>query len=204
LADDHAIAVESLRAVIEPHYEIVGTATDGRALIKAAQLLRPDLILLDVRMPSLCGIDATIEIKATMPEIKVVFVTMHTNSTYVKAALEAGASGYVLKSAVPEVLLEAVRLVLDDRIYVSPGLSTERLSRSRQPARSTASRLSLREQETLRLVGEGRSVAEIAHDMNISVKTVAFHRMNIRKKLRLKSASELAKHAAEALSKGSI
>ena len=125
LADDHAPTLEGIIAIIAPHYEIAGSVADGRALVEAALRLKPDLIVVDITMPLLSGIEAARQIKTSLPGIKLLFVTMHSSSAYVRAALEAGATGYVLKSAVLEELLDAVQSVLEGRIYTSPGLSTE-------------------------------------------------------------------------------
>ena len=127
LADDHPLMLEGIRSVLAPHYEIAGTVTDGRALLEAAPRLKPDLIVLDITMPHLNGIDAASQIKTSLPGIKLLFVSMHSSSVYVRAAVEAGGTGYVLKSAVLEELLDAVQSVLGGRMYISRGLSTEHL-----------------------------------------------------------------------------
>jgi len=124
LADDHAPTLEDISAIVAPHYDIAGTVADGRALVEAALRLRPDLIVVDITMPHLSGIEAARQIKKRLPEMKLLFVTMHSSSAYVRAALEAGATGYVLKSAVLEELLDAVQSVLGGQTYVSHGLST--------------------------------------------------------------------------------
>jgi DNA-binding NarL/FixJ family response regulator len=198
LADDHPLTLEGLRTFLEPHLEIVGTATDGRALVEAALRLQPDLIILDITMPLLNGVDAAIQIKKSLPAAKLLFVTMHVNPAYLEAALNAGATGYVLKSAAREELLDAIKTVMDGRIYVTPTLATEPLGRFTDPALAAASlHLSTRERETLQLIAEGRAAKEIAHVLNISIKTVAFHRDNIKKKLGLRTTAELTKHAIE-------
>jgi DNA-binding NarL/FixJ family response regulator len=196
LADDHAMALESIRAALASHYEIAGTVADGRALVEAALRLKPDMIVVDITMPHLSGIDAARKIHATLPRIKLLFVTMHTSSAYVKAALEAGGTGYVLKSAVLEELLPAVRRVLRGRIYLSPGLSIEHLERFQHSA-AAPTRLSKQELETLKLIAEGRTAEEAARAMNISIKAVEFHRRNIKRKLKVRTTSELTKHAKE-------
>jgi len=196
LADDNPSILAGIRAILAAHYEIAGTVADGQALVEAALRLKPDLIISDITMPHLNGIDAAIQIKTSLPGIKLLFVTAHSSSAYVRAALEAGGTGYVLKSAVVKELLDAIQSVLSGRIYVSPDLSTDHLERLEHPAAIT-SRLSKRERETLQLIAEGRSAYEIARAMNISIKTVAFHRGNIKKKLGLRTASELMKHAIE-------
>jgi DNA-binding NarL/FixJ family response regulator len=198
LADDHTLTLDGIRAVVEPHHEIVGTVMDGRALVEAALRLKPDLIILDITMPLLNGIDAAVQIKMSLPGVKLLFITMHVNPAYLEAALNAGGTGYVLKSAAREELLEAIQSVLNGRIYVSPSLSSEHLERFRNPARAAAVlRLSTREREVLQLIAEGRPAKEIAHLLNISIKTVAFHRENIKRKLGLRSTAELTKHAIE-------
>jgi DNA-binding NarL/FixJ family response regulator len=198
LADDHTLTLEGVRAVIEPHHEIVGMVLDGRAVVDAAVRLTPDLIILDITMPLLNGIDAAVQIKKRLPGVKLLFVTMHVNPAYLEAALSAGGNGYVLKSAAREELLEAIQSVMDGRIYVSPVLSSEHLERFQDPSRAAATlRLSTREREVLQLIAEGRSGKEIAHVLSISVKTVAFHRENIKRKLGLRTTAELTKHAIE-------
>lgn len=127
LADDHAQALEGMRALLAPHYEVAGAVADGRALVEAALRVKPDLVIADITMPHLSGIDAARQIKTSLPGIKLLFVTMHSSPAYVSAAFEAGGTGYVLKSGAREELLEAVQRVLNGRIYVSPSLSTEHL-----------------------------------------------------------------------------
>jgi len=140
LADDHAPTRESISAVLTPHYEIAGTLENGLALVEAARRLKPDLIVLDITMPLVSGIEAARQIKTDLPRIKMLFITMHSSSAYVKAALDAGGTGYVLKSGTPDELLEAVQSVMNGRIYVSSSLLTEHLEQN--PAPSATSRLS--------------------------------------------------------------
>ncbi len=193
LADDHALLLEAIRRVLAPHYEIVGTVKDGRALVVAALRLKGDLIVSDITMPHLNGIDAAIQIKASLPGTKLLFVSAHSSSAYVTAAFKAGGTGYVLKSAVLEELLDAAQSVLKGRMYISSGLSTELLGRFQHPV-TAISRLSKREHETLRLIAQGRAAEEIAQAMNISIKTVSFHRRNIKRKLGLRTTSELTRY----------
>jgi len=198
LADDHTLTLEGIRAVVEPHHEIVGAVADGRALVEAAIRLKPDLIILDITMPLLNGIDAAVQIGKSFPGVKLLFVTMHVNPAYLEAALNAGGTGYVLKSAAREELLDAIEAVMNGRIYVTPSLSSEHLERFKDPSLAAATlRLSAREREILQLIAEGRSAKEMAHLLNISVKTVAFHRENIKRKLGLRTTAELTKHAIE-------
>jgi len=198
LADDHPLMLEGIRTFLEPHLKSVGAVTDGRALVEAALRLKPDLIILDIAMPLLNGIDAAVQIKKSLPDTKLLFLTMHANPAYLQAALNAGATGYVLKSAVHGEILEAIRSILNGRIYVSPNLSRESLERFRDPARAAATlRLSTREREILQLIAEGRAAKEIADVLSISFKTVAFHRGNIKRKLGLGTTAELTRYAIE-------
>ena len=198
LADDHPLTLEGIRAFLEPHLESVGTVTDGRALVEAALRLKPDLIILDITMPLLNGIDAAVQIKKTLPGVKFIFVTMHINPAYLEAVLKAGGTGYVLKSAAREELLDAIKAVLNGRIFVSPSLSSDPLDRFSEPSQAAAAlHLSSREREILQLIAEGRTAKGIAFILSISTKTVAFHRDNIKRKLGLRTTAELTKHAIE-------
>ncbi len=198
LADDHPLTLEGLRAFLEPHIENVGIAMDGKELVDAAFRLKPDLIILDITLPLLNGIDAAIQIRKSLPDVKLLFVTMHVNPAYLEAALNTGATGYVLKSAAREELIDAIKSVLSGRIFVSPSLSSERLERFSDPSRAAASlRLSAREREALQLIAEGKSAKEIAFHLSVSIKTVAFHRGNIKRKLGVRSTAELTKYAIE-------
>lgn len=198
VADDHTLTLEGIRAVLDPHHEIVGAVTNGRMLVEAAVGLKPDLIVADISMPLLNGIDAAIQIRKLLPDVKIIFITMHVNPAYLEAALNVGATGYVLKSSAREELLDAIKSVQNGRIYVTPSLSSEPLERFQNPARAAATlRLSLRERETLQLIAEGKAAKEIAYAMNISIKTVAFHRENIKRKLGLRTTAELTRHAIE-------
>ena len=164
--------------------------------MEAARRLKPDLIVLDITMPLVSGIEAARQIKTDLPRIKMLFITMHSSSAYVKAALDAGGTGYVLKSALREELLDAVQSVLKGRIYISSGLWAELLGKLQHPADAT-SRLSKRERETLQLIAEGLTAGETAQTMSISIKTVSFHLVNIKRKLGLSTTSELTKHAID-------
>lgn len=198
LADDHPLTLEGMRVFLEPYFENIGTAKDGRAAVEEALRLKPDLAILDITMPLLNGIDAAIHIRKSLPEVKLLFVTGHADPAYLEAALNAGGTGYVLKSASREELLGAVQTVLAGRIYITAALSTEKLEGARDPKRAALTlRLSARERETLQLVAEGRSAKEIAHILMISIKTVAFHRENIKRKLGLRTIAELTRHAVE-------
>ena len=125
LADDHKIVVEGLRTILEQEFELVGTVEDGRALVEAAEKLNPDVIVTDISMPLLNGIEAAQQIKKVTPKVKIVFLTMHPDVTYATRALEAGASGYVLKHAAPSELITAIKEVLNGRIYLTPMIAKD-------------------------------------------------------------------------------
>jgi len=195
LADDHAIVIEGERAVLAEHFEIVGAVSDGRSLLEAALSLKPDLIVLDVSMPLLSGIEAASHIRARLPEVKFLFFTMHSEISYLQAAFEAGAAGYVLKSAGNKELLGAVQKALEGQIYVSADLSGY-WGHLRHPDQvAKALRLSSREREVLYLIAEGKSSKEIAGILSISIKTVSFHRENIKRKLGVRTIAGLTRNA---------
>ena len=195
LADDHVIVLEGQKAVLSERFQVVGTVSDGRSLVEAALSLKPDLIILDVSMPLLSGIQAASRIKASLPEAKLLFFTMHSEPTYMQAAFEAGAAGYVLKSAGNEELLKAIKKVLEGQIYVSAELLGY-WGHLRAPDQvAKALRLSSREREILHLIAEGRSSKEIAGILSISVKTVSFHRENIKRKLGVRTIAGLTRNA---------
>lgn len=135
VADDHALTLAGICVLLQPHYEIVGTVTNGRDLVDTAMRVRPDVIILDITMPMLNGIDAAVQIREGLPAVKMLFLTMHITSAYVSSALKAGGTGYVLKSAANEDLLLALRKVMEGRLHVSAGVSGGNLERFRDPAR---------------------------------------------------------------------
>jgi DNA-binding NarL/FixJ family response regulator len=197
VADDHALILAGTCAILQAHYEIVGTVSNGRELIEMALRVLPDVVIMDISMPGLNGLDAAVKIKGRLPATKLVFLTMHTNPAYISSALKAGANGYVLKSAANEDLLLALRKVLDGGMHVSPGISAN-LDCFRDPARAAESlRLSRREREVLQLIAEGKAAKEIAFTLTVATRTVNFHRENIKQKLGLNSTAELTKYAIE-------
>ena len=198
LADDHPLTLEGIRAVLEPHLESVGTVTNGRELVEAALETKPDLIVLDITMPLLNGIDAAIQIRKSLPSVKLLFITMHVSPAYLEAALNVGGVGYVLKSSAREELLNAAESVLKGRIYITPGLSGKNFAGFADLSKAAANlRLTTREREILQLIAEGRAAKEMAYLLNISAKTVAFHRENIKRKLGLRTTAELTRYAME-------
>lgn len=200
LADDHPLVLAGLRSLLEAECEVLGVASDGRSLVEAALRLKPEVIVLDIGLPLLNGIDAARLIKKELPETKLLFLTMHSNLAYLKDALAAGASGYVLKTSAREELLGAVQDVVRNRIHVSPGFGEEIVSQfERHPRSITGSQsiLTARQREILQLVAEGRTAKEIAGILNVSLQTVAFHKHQIMNKLGLRTTAELTKYAIQ-------
>ena len=198
LGDDHSVVVKGIIGLLEPDYEIVGTAENGKALVDAAVRLRPDLVVLDISMPILNGIDAAREIKRVLPSTKLVFLSMHSSAVYLRKALEAGASGYVLKSGAAEELREAIAAARQGRIYVTPQFDPELMARVQSGAvpRSPVE-LTDRQKQILQLVAEGRQSKEIAGILHVSVKTVEFHRSRLMAKLGARSIAELTRCAIQ-------
>jgi DNA-binding NarL/FixJ family response regulator len=197
LADDHKIVTEGLKGLLEPEFELVGIVEDGRALLASAEKLRPDVIVADISMPLLNGIDSIRQIKKAHEEIKVVFLTMHPDVTYAVSAFEAGASGYVLKHSAPTELVSAIRSALNGKTFVTPLLAGEFMQHTRERAsqRDESTRLTGRQREILQLLAEGKSAKEIATVLNISSRTVEFHKYRIMKDLGIKNAAELVHYA---------
>jgi len=198
LADDHALMLDGIRNVLKTHYTVAGAVEDGKALVEAAIRLKPDLIILDITMPVLNGIDAAREIRHHLPEVKLLFVTMHTRPTYLQAALEAGANGYVVKSSGRKEILDAVAKVLRGKLHITPGVGGHGVNAPADSAQAAASlRLSPRERQILQLVAEGKSRKEVAYALDISEKTVAFHRNNLKRKLGLTTTAQLTRYALD-------
>lgn len=198
LADDHLLVMEGLRKLLEPEHDLVGTVEDGIALVDMAKELEPDVILLDISMPMLNGIEAARKIKKLLPECKLIFVTMHGDSTYVIEAFRAGASGYLLKRSAASELSQAIRAVLNGQQYLSPLVTKDVLNPLLEPSQDVPLRLgtlTARQREVLQLVAEGRSAKEIANILKISVKTVEFHKSQIMEHVGLRTTAELTKYA---------
>ena len=201
LADDHAIILEGLQRVLEPEFEIVGRASDGRDLVNQARLLKPDAVVLDIGMPLLNGIEAARQIKTALPVTKLIFLTQMGGRGYVYAAFEAHASAYLLKQSAIGELQVALREALAGRFYVSPhvckGVSEAMLNPNRNPAELFGGGLTARQREVLQLVAEGKTAKEIAAYLTISTKTVEFHKSAIMEELGLRTTAELTRYAVE-------
>ncbi len=199
LADDHALMLEGLRSLLEDRFDIVGVAADGHALVATAAQLKPDVILLDVSMPRLNGIEAARKLSRSLPNSKLIFVTMHADATFVAEAFKAGASGYVIKKSAPEELAAAIGEVCRGRTYVTPLVTRGFLNSVLSPHASPEpfGRLTPRQREVLQLVAEGLSIKQIAGTLHISPKTVEFHKSSLMNALGLRSTAELVKYAVK-------
>ncbi len=198
LADDHKIMLEGLRSLLEPEFEVVGTVADGRALVKAAERLRPEVVVVDVSMPLLNGIEAVREIKRMEIPVKVVFLTMHPDATYAKRAIQVGALGYVLKHSAPSELVTAIREAMRGRTYVTPALAGDALGLEGQGGTRSAEEpggLTARQREVLQLLAEGHSAKQIADIMCVSPRTVEFHKYRMMEILNVKTTAALIQHA---------
>lgn len=198
LADDHALVLEGFKKLLEDRYQVVGLVEDGRALLDTAVQLSPDVILVDISMPLLNGIDATRQLKRLLPNVKIVVVTMHADSAYLNEAFKAGASGYLLKQSAGSELHQALESVLNGNFYVTPlltkGLIDSAIGGTTLPTSRQAS-LTPRQREVLQLVSEGKTVKEIAQLLGISPKTVEFHKAQIMEQLDLRTTAALTKYA---------
>jgi len=197
LADDHAIVRQGLKLILSAHEDlhVVGEAANGREAVELAQRLKPDVVLMDVAMPELNGIEATRQMIAANPRTRVLVLSMHKEALYVREILRAGARGYILKDAIDKELVEAVRSVAQGDGYISPAVSGALLSDYRQNVTDPLDLLSSREHEVLRLIAEGKTNKEVASQLNLSVYTVDSHRGKIMEKLNLHSTGDLVRFA---------
>jgi DNA-binding NarL/FixJ family response regulator len=199
LADDHKILLEAFRKLLETHYEVVATVSDGRALLTAAATLKPDVILLDIGMPLLNGLEAARQLKSKLPAVRLIFLTMQEDPELAVEAMRAGASGYLLKTSASSELLHAMQEALKGKTYVTPRISQGmeqsfiRGPRGRQKAKS----LTPRQCEVVQLLAEGKSMKEIADVLHVTPRTVAFHKYKTMEELALKSTAELIQFAVK-------
>ena len=198
IADDHQILAEGVRGLLEPEFEVVGVLADGRDLLTAAKRLRPDVIVADITMPSLNGIEATVQLRDAGVTAKVVFLTMHRDVAYARRAMEAGATGFVLKHSAASELVTAIREALRGQTYITPMIAGE-LLQSYQGGDSNSCHslhhLTARQREVLQLLAEGRSAKEVAAMLKISVRTAEIHKARILEALGLRSTAELVQYA---------
>ncbi len=198
LADDHELVLGAFEKMLSGECEIVGRVSDGRALLGAAEKLRPDVIVLDIGMPLLNGLEAGRQIKQSLPDTKLVFVTMHEDADVAAEAFRGGASAYLLKRSAPSELMTAIREVVHGRSYVTP-LVTEGLVELLLKAdeRKHSPELTSRQREILQLLAEGRSMKEVAAELNITPRTVAFHKYRMMEQLKITSSAELIQYAVK-------
>ncbi len=196
LADDHVMICAGLAKLLEPHYEVVGTVEDGRALLKAADELRPNVVLLDIGMPLLNGLDAARELKKRMPHVKMIFLTMESDSYIAAEAFRAGAVAYLLKTSGPSELLQAVDDAVRGVSYVTPQIRRAMEDRFiRDPRALAPKQLTSRQREVLQMLAEGHSMKEIAYALEIAHRTVRFHKYQIMEELGITTNSDLVKYA---------
>lgn len=198
LADDHALLLGAFEKLLAEECDIVGQASDGRALVAAAETLKPDLIVLDISMPLLNGLEAGRQIKQKLRHVKLVFVTMNEDPDLAVEAFRIGASGYLLKTSAPSELSTAVREVMQGRSYVTPLITKDLVaSLMRTNSSKPGHRLTPRQREVLQLLAEGRSMKEVASVLNLTPRTVAFHKYRMMEQLKVKSTAELIQYAVK-------
>jgi DNA-binding NarL/FixJ family response regulator len=200
LADDHQIMLEGLKSLLGGEFEVVGSVEDGRALVDQAATLHPDVIVADISMPQLNGIEAARQIKKTDKNIKIVFLTMHPDATYAADAFEAGASGFVLKHSAPSELITAIHEAMKGRTYVTPLIAGDLIRTYQEggaPEKDLFKKISPRQREILQLLAEGKSGKEIASILDISVRTVEFHKYRMMEQLNIKTSAELVQYAVK-------
>jgi DNA-binding NarL/FixJ family response regulator len=196
LADDHTMVVEAFRKLLELEFEIVGTVGDGRALVTTAPGLKPDVIVIDISMPLLNGMDAGRELKRLLPRTKLIALTMNEDCEVASEALRSWASGYLLKKSAGSELVKAIREVLKGKSYVTPKVAQQLLDRFvRDPRRDHDKELTPRQRQVLQLLAEGRTMKETADFLHVTPRTIAFHKYRIMEEFGLKTNSDLVKFA---------
>jgi DNA-binding NarL/FixJ family response regulator len=198
IADDHNLMAELCKRLLEPEFDVVGVFTNGRALVRAAGELKPDVVVLDIAMPILNGLDAGRQMKQMLPALKLVYLTMNTDVTLAAEAFRRGASGYLLKTCAAADLVRAVRDVLRCRTYLSPALSVDTLNFLRTKPNKVIDESELltpRQREVLQLLAEGRAMKEVGAILRMSTRTVAYHKYRIMEVLSVRCSTELVKYA---------
>jgi DNA-binding NarL/FixJ family response regulator len=198
IADAHAFVADACRTLLEPEYDVVATVGDGRALVRIAADLKPQVIIIDIGMPLLNGLDAGCQVKQILRSVKLVFLTMNIDPALAAEAFRRGASGYLLKTCTASELILTIRQVLKGRSYLSPAIAKETvdfLLRQDREFIEEGQRLTERQREVLQLLTEGKSMKQVAHTLNVSKETVAFHKYRIREILNAKSDADLVQYA---------
>jgi DNA-binding NarL/FixJ family response regulator len=197
LADDHKMLVDALKRVLEPHYEVVGSVNDGRSLLESAAALLPDVVVVDIAMPKLNGLDAVRHLKKTMPAVKAVFMTMYEDPDLVGEAFRAGASAFLLKQGAALELTDAIEQVLKGRSYITPRAKNgvTQISLHASKSGKIASEPTPRQREVIQLLAEGLSMKEVANELNVTLRTVAGHKYAVMEHLQLKNNAALVQYA---------
>jgi DNA-binding NarL/FixJ family response regulator len=198
IADDHSFVADACRRLLEPEFDVVATVGDGRALVRIAATLKPEVILVDIAMPLLNGLDAGYQVKQLLDSVKLVFLTMNTDPALAAEAFRRGASGYLLKTSSASELIVAIRQVLNGRSYLSPAIAKEAvdfLLHQDKESIEEEDQLTERQREVLQLLTEGKSMQQVACVLNVSTSTVAFHKIRIKKILHASNDVELVQHA---------
>jgi len=197
IADDHQLMAEGCKSLLEPEFQVVGIVSDGRTLVKTAVSLKPDVILVDIAMPHLNGLDASEQLKHKLPSTRVVFLTMNTAAEVAAEAFRRGASAYVLKHSAAEELLTAVRKVVHGESYLSPMIAKETLTFLIGQGRRSAGekQITKRQSEILQLLAEGMSMKQVAAELDLKPGTVAFHKYRMMQALGVKTNAELLEYA---------
>ncbi|HWI69931.1 MAG TPA: response regulator transcription factor [Nitrospiraceae bacterium] len=195
LADDHVLVLEGFRRILQEHYDLVGTVGDGYALLAAAKTIQPDIVILDISMPLLNGIDTAAQLKKICPTAKIIIVTMHAGADYVRSAFEAGASAYVLKGSAVDELEQAIRAVLGGHSYITPLITKELVEIYLSAPSEKPKGLTPRQREVLQFLADGWTAKEIANFLHITSRTVEFHKGQILDQLKLKTTADLIKYA---------
>jgi len=198
LADDHRIVAEGLRGLLEPEFEVVAVVEDGKALLEAARSLQPEVVVADITMPLINGIEVTSRLAKEQPGVKVVILTMHREEAYARRALEAGAAGYVLKVAAPGELILAIRAALSGKVFVTPELAGELAGvagRRFQDAADPGASLTPRQREILQLLAAGKTAKEVGAVLGISARTVESHKYEIMRAVGVRTSAELVHFA---------
>jgi DNA-binding NarL/FixJ family response regulator len=196
LADDHTMLLDAFRALLEPEFEVVGTATDGRMLIDEFSRLKPDVVVVDVGMPMLNGLDAGRQLKSLQRSVKLIYLTMNPEPDLAREALRLGASGYVLKSSAASELKQAIQEALKGRSYITPLITQDVVGLLLEPT-ARSHELTTRQREVLQLLAEGRSMKEVASILDVTPRTVAFHKYRMMEQLNLKTSAELVQYAVK-------
>lgn len=195
LADDHKLLLEAFQRLLEPEFAVVAAVTDGRAMLAAARELRPDVIVLDISMPRLNGMEAARQLRQSLPGTKLVFLTMNQDISLAAEAFNLGASAYVVKHSAASELRQAIQLALRGKTYMTPLLGEEKPQELARRRRRGKQDLTSRQREILQLLAEGQSMKEIAGALNLTPRTVAFHKYRLMEQLRLRTTAELVQYA---------